>query len=341
MEPRLKVSMASPLCGFFNFGTPSLNVALTVVCCLYGACNTQVPVLQYLYYLARVGIAMSPLSNNSLFLNYHRNPLAEYLARGLLISLSTDDPLQFHFTKVRSLSLLCSACNMLWCCWLGNTKGIWPFVVLRCCLLVGRGDRQYKWILELSLTTLAAEELGWLAAEVSWMTAALQVNKRLLVSHDITWWQLPSVLCDCHWKDILGDITATVCFRCFLKDTSGGQPRLHSEAKTTAETGCHGNMACVLVIHCNSSSSTSCVRILAGVNVPTPLPSWVPWWMKTGHWLGSVLCVYIIALTLLVGWQEGHLTCEKPVPLLEHMEDKNWGDWLSRIHLAIRLEVGR
>ncbi|KAI5706355.1 hypothetical protein M8J75_007271 [Diaphorina citri] len=45
------------------------------------------------------GIAMSPLSNNSLFLNYHRNPLPEYLARGLVVSLSTDDPLQFHFTK--------------------------------------------------------------------------------------------------------------------------------------------------------------------------------------------------------------------------------------------------
>lgn len=49
--------------------------------------------------LLQIGIAMSPLSNNSLFLNYHRNPLPEYLARGLLISLSTDDPLQFHFTK--------------------------------------------------------------------------------------------------------------------------------------------------------------------------------------------------------------------------------------------------
>ena len=61
--------------------------------------------LQYLYYLAQIGIAMSPLSNNSLFLNYHRNPLPEYLARGLRISLSTDDPLQFHFTKVRNLIL--------------------------------------------------------------------------------------------------------------------------------------------------------------------------------------------------------------------------------------------
>lgn len=57
--------------------------------------------LQYLYYLAQVGIAMSPLSNNSLFLSYHRNPLPEYLSRGLMVSLSTDDPLQFHFTKVQ------------------------------------------------------------------------------------------------------------------------------------------------------------------------------------------------------------------------------------------------
>lgn len=61
---------------------------------------TQAPVLQYLYYLAQIGIAMSPLSNNSLFLSYHRNPLPEYLSRGLMVSLSTDDPLQFHFTKV-------------------------------------------------------------------------------------------------------------------------------------------------------------------------------------------------------------------------------------------------
>jgi AMP deaminase len=67
----------------------------------HGLLLRKVPVLQYLYYLAQIGIAMSPLSNNSLFLNYHRNPLPEYLARGLIVSLSTDDPLQFHFTKVR------------------------------------------------------------------------------------------------------------------------------------------------------------------------------------------------------------------------------------------------
>ncbi|XP_022645970.1 AMP deaminase 2-like isoform X2 [Varroa destructor] len=65
----------------------------------HGLLLRKVPVLQYLFYLAQIGIAMSPLSNNSLFLNYHRNPLIEYLSRGLCVSLSTDDPLQFHFTR--------------------------------------------------------------------------------------------------------------------------------------------------------------------------------------------------------------------------------------------------
>ncbi|XP_073289236.1 AMP deaminase-like isoform X4 [Primulina huaijiensis] len=84
------------------------------------------PVLQYLYYLAQVrretvdvsyapfyaivfkgleltliqiGLAMSPLSNNSLFLDYHRNPFPMFFLRGLNVSLSTDDPLQIHLTK--------------------------------------------------------------------------------------------------------------------------------------------------------------------------------------------------------------------------------------------------
>ena len=42
---------------------------------------------------------MSPLSNNSLFLDYHKNPFPVFFARGLSLSLSTDDPLQ-----VRGLS---------------------------------------------------------------------------------------------------------------------------------------------------------------------------------------------------------------------------------------------
>lgn len=42
---------------------------------------------------------MSPLSNNSLFLDYHRNPFPVFFQRGLNVSLSTDDPLQIHLTK--------------------------------------------------------------------------------------------------------------------------------------------------------------------------------------------------------------------------------------------------
>ncbi|GJQ15459.1 hypothetical protein GpartN1_g7250.t1 [Galdieria partita] len=57
------------------------------------------PPLQYLYYLCQIGLAMSPLSNNLLFMEYFRNPLPIYFARGLNVSISSDDPLQFHFTK--------------------------------------------------------------------------------------------------------------------------------------------------------------------------------------------------------------------------------------------------
>ncbi|KAJ3246799.1 AMP deaminase [Chytriomyces hyalinus] len=65
----------------------------------HGILLRKVPAIQYLYYLDQIGIAMSPLSNNALFLNYERNPFFTFFQRGLNVSLSTDDPLQFHFTK--------------------------------------------------------------------------------------------------------------------------------------------------------------------------------------------------------------------------------------------------
>jgi len=55
--------------------------------------------LQYLFYLASIGIAMSPCSNNHLFVSYHKHPFHEFFTRGLNLSLSTDDPLMFHQTK--------------------------------------------------------------------------------------------------------------------------------------------------------------------------------------------------------------------------------------------------
>lgn len=57
------------------------------------------PVLQYLFFLTQIGVAMSPLSNNALFCEYTKNPLPTYFKRGLNVTLSTDDPLQFAFTR--------------------------------------------------------------------------------------------------------------------------------------------------------------------------------------------------------------------------------------------------
>ena len=56
------------------------------------------PSTQYLYYLAQIGLAVSPLSNNALFVFYLNNPFADFFRRGLNVSLSTDDPLMFHQT---------------------------------------------------------------------------------------------------------------------------------------------------------------------------------------------------------------------------------------------------
>lgn len=56
-------------------------------------------VLQYLYYVTQIGIAMSPLSNNALFCELGKNPLPMFFKRGLNVTLSTDDPLQFAFTR--------------------------------------------------------------------------------------------------------------------------------------------------------------------------------------------------------------------------------------------------
>lgn len=68
-------------------------------CINHGINLRKAPVLQYLYYLTQIGISLSPLSNNSLFLFYHRNPFPSFFACGMNVSLSTDDPLQFHYTK--------------------------------------------------------------------------------------------------------------------------------------------------------------------------------------------------------------------------------------------------
>ena len=58
---------------------------------------------------------MSPLSNNSLFLDYHRNPFPVFFARGLSLSLSTDDPLQVPALPLPACSE-CRPCLLLDTC---------------------------------------------------------------------------------------------------------------------------------------------------------------------------------------------------------------------------------
>uniref|UniRef100_UPI00358F67F9 AMP deaminase 3-like n=1 Tax=Myxine glutinosa TaxID=7769 RepID=UPI00358F67F9 len=88
-----------PHCGEAGAVTHLLAAFMTSDNISHGLNLKKSPVLQYLFYLAQIPIAMSPLSNNSLFLEYAKNPLPEFLQKGLCISLSTDDPMQFHYTK--------------------------------------------------------------------------------------------------------------------------------------------------------------------------------------------------------------------------------------------------
>ncbi|KAF9516503.1 hypothetical protein BS47DRAFT_1292245 [Hydnum rufescens UP504] len=88
-----------PHCGEAGDTDHLTSAFLTSHSISHGILLRKVPALQYLYYLKQIGMAMSPLSNNALFLTYERNPLPEFFKTGLNVSLSTDDPLQFHFTK--------------------------------------------------------------------------------------------------------------------------------------------------------------------------------------------------------------------------------------------------
>ncbi|XP_034029236.1 AMP deaminase 1 isoform X2 [Thalassophryne amazonica] len=91
--------MFRPHCGEAGAITHLLAAFMTADNISHGLNLKKSPVLQYLYYLTQIPIAMSPLSNNSLFLEYAKNPLLEFQKKGLMVSLSTDDPMQFHYTK--------------------------------------------------------------------------------------------------------------------------------------------------------------------------------------------------------------------------------------------------
>lgn len=65
----------------------------------HGILLDQNPVLQYLYYLARIPISVSPLSNNQLFVHLNKNPFIRFFKRGLFVTLSTDNPCLTHLSN--------------------------------------------------------------------------------------------------------------------------------------------------------------------------------------------------------------------------------------------------
>ncbi|TXT11231.1 hypothetical protein VHUM_01982 [Vanrija humicola] len=87
-----------PHCGEAGDPDHLSSAFLTAHSISHGILLRKVPALQYLFYLKQIGLAMSPLSNNALFLTYERNPFKDFFKVGMNVSLSTDDPLQFHFT---------------------------------------------------------------------------------------------------------------------------------------------------------------------------------------------------------------------------------------------------
>ena len=90
------LTATSPLPSHFCTSIPP---GLTSHSISHGILLRKVPALQYLFYLKQIGLAMSPLSNNALFLTYERNPFPLFFRTGLNVSLSTDDPYVLFFSN--------------------------------------------------------------------------------------------------------------------------------------------------------------------------------------------------------------------------------------------------
>jgi AMP deaminase len=95
----LNTFLLRPHCGEAGDPEHLISAFLTLHLILHGILLRKIPFMQYLYYLDQVGLAMSPLLNNALFLTYDKNPFYSFYRKGMNVSLLTDDPLQFLYTK--------------------------------------------------------------------------------------------------------------------------------------------------------------------------------------------------------------------------------------------------
>ena len=71
------------------------------------------PTLKNLYYLAQIGLSVSPISNKTLFLPYVDTQFPHFFKRGLNVTLITDDPLMIHMTPTPLLEEYASA-RLVW-----------------------------------------------------------------------------------------------------------------------------------------------------------------------------------------------------------------------------------
>lgn len=99
-ERGLSTFAIRPTVGEFGDLTPLIAAYLLADSINHGIKMVNSPVLQYLFYMRQIGIVSSPLANNGLSLvHYGESPFPLFLKRGLRVSLSTDDPLHFHYTN--------------------------------------------------------------------------------------------------------------------------------------------------------------------------------------------------------------------------------------------------
>jgi len=75
-----------------------LGCAFLTAAAIVGGTNlTKDPALEYLYYLGQVPLSMSPISSE--FSEYLQHPFPNFFKRGLMVSLASHFPLQFHHTQ--------------------------------------------------------------------------------------------------------------------------------------------------------------------------------------------------------------------------------------------------
>ena len=59
---------------------------------------------------------MSPLGEDSLVVEYDKNPFVKFFNRGLIVSLSSDNPLQLHMTEeplLEEYSIAAKVCHII------------------------------------------------------------------------------------------------------------------------------------------------------------------------------------------------------------------------------------